>query len=201
MRLLFWALYILMLSGCVNVATSTFDVATGVSESATNATARAAKTSISTVSNSRKESKRKKSDEEDPHPFNEISDPGLDIDAALAQASITGKNVLLVFGGNWCHDSRGLAAKFEMPDLAAIIKDNYELVWVDIGFQDRNMNMLQRFGVYRIYGTPVVIILSSNGEILNSETMHDWRAADSRSYQEAVDYFQSFAIDDHSGMS
>lgn len=196
MKLFFLAVMALMSWGCVNVATSAIGVATDVGETAAKTTARAANAGVNAATSKKSRKTRKQSEDEDPRPFDESSDPNLDIDIAMAQAERTGKNVLLIFGGNWCHDSRGLAGKFEEPELATVIRDNFELVWVDIGFQDRNMHVLRRFGVNRIYGTPVVVILSSTGDILNGDTMHDWRAADTRSYQEAFDYFQSFAIGD-----
>ncbi len=194
MKLVFWGVMALMSWGCVNVATSAIGVATEVGETAAKTTANAANAGVNAAVSKKSRKTRKQFEHEEPRPFDETSDPNLDIDVALAQAERTGKRVLLIFGGNWCHDSRGLAAKFEEPELATVIRENFELVWIDIGFRDRNMNVLRGFGVNRIYGTPVVLILSPSGDILNGDTIHDWRAADSRSYREAYEYFQSFAI-------
>jgi aspartate aminotransferase-like enzyme len=36
-----------------------------------------------------------------------------DVDAALARAAANGKRVLVVMGGNWCHESRALAGVIE----------------------------------------------------------------------------------------
>ena len=113
----------------------------------------------------------------------------LDVDAGLRAASISGKNVLLVLGGNWCHDSRGLAAKFEQPELAEVIAQKYELVWVDVGRRDRNLDVAARFGVMELFGTPTVLILSPQGELLNADSVHDWRTAYSKPYDETLAYF------------
>lgn len=131
--------------------------------------------------------------DDDPRPFDETRDATADVDAALAAAQISGKNVLLVLGGNWCHDSRGLAAKFQKRGLASTVSENYELVWVDVGHRDRNLHVPARFGVPEIYGTPTVLILSPQGELLNLDTAHDWRTADSKPYRETLDYFRRFA--------
>lgn len=133
-------------------------------------------------------------DKDEPRPFDASRNAMMDVDMALAAAAISGKRVLLVLGGNWCHDSRGLAAKFQRPDMARIIEDNYELVWVDVGYRDRNLDVAERFGVDRLIGTPTVLILSPRGVLLNADTVHDWRRADSTPYDEVVQYFQSFAL-------
>lgn len=127
-----------------------------------------------------------------PRPFDESADATQDVDAALSAAQSSGKLVLLVLGGNWCHDSRGLAAKFETEPFRSLIEANYQTVWVDVGHRDRNLDIARRFGVDRIVGTPTVIILSPDGALLNSDTVHDWRTADSRTLADAVAYFESF---------
>lgn len=126
------------------------------------------------------------------HPFDESADAMQDVDAALLSARSTGRMPLLVLGGNWCHDSRGLAATFETEPLKSLIEVQYQTVWVDVGHRDRNLDVAGRFGVAKIIGTPTVIILSPDGKPLNLDTAHDWRAADSRTLEDAVSYFRSF---------
>ncbi len=128
-----------------------------------------------------------------PRPFNESAIAMQDVDAALLSAQSTGKMPLLILGGNWCHDSRGLAAKFEIEPLKTLIETMYQTVWVDVGHRDRNLDVAKRFGVNKIIGTPTVIILSPDGDLLNADTVHDWRTADSKPYDETVAYFDLFA--------
>jgi len=132
--------------------------------------------------------------EDEPRPFDASRNAMMDVDAALGSAAINGKRVLLVLGGNWCHDSRGLAAKFQRSAMLRILEENYELVWVDVGYRDRNLDIAERFGVDQLIGTPTVLILSPQGVLLNADTVHDWRRADSTPYDEVVQYFQSFAL-------
>jgi CubicO group peptidase (beta-lactamase class C family) len=128
----------------------------------------------------------------EPRPFDEEANATQDIEAALLSARSTGKMPLLILGGNWCHDSRGLAGKFDTEPLKSVIEDNFHIVWIDIGRRDRNLEVAKRFGVDRIIGTPTVIILSPDGKLANRDTVHEWRAADSKSLKEATDYFSSF---------
>ena len=132
-------------------------------------------------------------DDENPRPYDPERNAMFDVDAALQAAQYSGKKVLLVLGANWCHDSRGLAGKFEKPELAALIEASYELVYVDVGQRDRNLDVGARFGVPELFGTPTVLILSLEGILLNKDTVHDWRTADSKPYDETLAYFQVFA--------
>jgi len=132
---------------------------------------------------------------DEPQPFDETANAMQDVDAALLAAKASGKNVVLALGGNWCHDSRGLAKKFETDPLKTLIKDKYEVVWVDVGHRDRNLDVAQRFGVDKLLGTPTIIITASDGAVLNADTVHDWRTADSKTVDETYDYFASFAPD------
>lgn len=132
-------------------------------------------------------------DNNDPRPYDETRNAMADVNSALNAAALSGKNILLVLGGNWCHDSRGLAGKFQREELSHVIADSYELVFVDVGHRDRNLDVGARFGVPELYGTPTVLILSPEGMLLNRESVHDWRTADSKPYDETLAYFQRFA--------
>lgn len=126
-------------------------------------------------------------------PFDESADAMQEVDAALLAAKATGKLPLLVLGGNWCHDSRGLAEKFADEPLKTLVEAKYLPVWVDVGHRDRNLNVARRFGVNELIGTPTVIVLSPEGRLLNADSVHDWRTADSRTLEVAISYFESFA--------
>lgn len=134
---------------------------------------------------------RAKSD--DPRPYDKTRNAMADVDVTLAAAMKSGRRPLLVLGANWCHDSRGLAAKFETPALAQLIGEHFELAYIDVGQRDRNISVAQRFGVDEIRGTPTVLILSPSGELLNAESVHDWRTAHSIPMDETIAYFSRFA--------
>lgn len=131
----------------------------------------------------------------EPRPFDETAAAMTDVEGALLASKASGRPVLLVLGGNWCHDSRGLAAKFARAPLDAIIDRGFHLVFVDVGNRDRNLDVAKRFGVETLLGTPTVLIVSPDGALLNADSVHDWRMADSRSMSDAIDYFSAFAAD------
>ncbi|WP_428407767.1 thioredoxin family protein [Hyphococcus sp.] len=188
MRNSFFAVFVVSLlsAGCVKAVTTTVGAAAGVTTAAVKTTAGVSGDAVEAAFEPRDH-------DDDPRPFDDARNAMADVNAALDRAQLNGKNVLLVLGGNWCHDSRGLAAKFEREELAGVIDDGYEVVWVDVGRRDRNLDVAQRFGVDDLYGTPTVLVLSPEGELLNRDSVHDWRTADSKPYDETLRYFERFA--------
>lgn len=110
-----------------------------------------------------------------------------DVDAALGRAAASGRRVLLVMGGNWCHDSRALAGWLETARFAALVAASYELVFVDVGVpqtgEGRNLEIARRFGVIEFPGTPALLVLTPEGQLVNGATASGWRNAASRSEQ------------------
>ena len=128
-------------------------------------------------------------------PFEESADATAQVDAALARAQLNEKRVILVMGANWCHDSRGLAGWFAQPRFAAMLEAKYELVYVDVGHRDRNIEIARRFGIEAIKGTPTVLVLSSSGDLLNRQSAPKWRDAASREQDDIFAYFDQFAAE------
>jgi len=126
-------------------------------------------------------------------PYDAGADAKSDIAQTLAAAKVEGKKGLLVFGANWCHDSRALAAHFEKPRFQSLIRSHYKLVYVDVGQKDRNIDLAQKFGVDAIVGTPTIFVTHSNGNVLNLETAPTWRNAASRNEDDIWTYFRDFA--------
>jgi thiol-disulfide isomerase/thioredoxin len=128
-------------------------------------------------------------------PFDETANAAADVEAALARASERQVNVILVLGGNWCPDSRSLAWLLQQPAVAPLVAERYEIVFVDVGYRDRNLDTAQRFGVSKIQGTPTVLVLSPEGTLLNGGSVEEWRTASQREAAEVAAYFSAWAGD------
>ncbi len=98
------------------------------------------------------------------------ADAEKEIREAIAQAGRAGKRVLLVFGGNWCYDCHVLDLAFQQSDLAPLLHANYEVVHVDIGEYNRNLNIAERYQVPLQKGVPALAVLDSKGKLLFSQT-------------------------------
>ena len=116
----------------------------------------------------------------------DVSDDAMaDVDAALARATESDKRVLIAFGANWCHDSRAFAGWTQSERVGGLIDERYELVFVNVGMPQmgdwHNSQVLKRFGIENQEGTPLVLALTPEGEVLNPDTAQSWRNTASRS--------------------
>jgi thioredoxin 1 len=103
-----------------------------------------------------------------------------EIDEALAAAKLDRKNVILVFGGNWCFDCHVLDDAFRTdPSIAPIVKRNYHVVHVNIGddVNDKNQDLAQKYGVVLAKGVPALAVLDSNGKLLTSQKQGEFESA------------------------
>ena len=132
--------------------------------------------------------------------FEASADPLADVQQALDRADDEDRLALIVLGGNWCHDSRALAARLNRSPLAEVIREHYELVFVDAGFLDKGRDVLQQFGVEQYYATPTVLIVDpSTGQLINDEDRHMWANAYNVDMPSSVGYFEKWASNDTAG--
>lgn len=128
-----------------------------------------------------------------PH-YPQDADASAVIDAALSQARDEDKQALIVFGADWCHDSRGLAQTLDENErLSTLIADHYVLVRVDVGQRHRNQDQLQRFGLEGTFGTPTLVIAEGDGQAVNGLTAHDWRTAHDAAPSDIAAYLSRYA--------
>lgn len=103
-------------------------------------------------------------------PYNEAANADADVDAAFARAKVSGKRVLIDLGGNWCPDCKILANVMNLPDLKPWLEAHYEIVMVDVGRFDRNLQIPARFGItQRLAGVPTILVATPEGRLVNSE--------------------------------
>jgi hypothetical protein len=123
--------------------------------------------------------------------YDPTRDADADVAAAFARARANGRMVMIVLGGNWCHDSRALAEHFAEADFQAMLSDRYEIVYVDVGHRDRNLQIPARYGVASLQGTPTVLVLAADGTLLSRGTAGSWRNAASRRRASIFTHFRN----------
>jgi thiol:disulfide interchange protein len=95
-----------------------------------------------------------------PSPYDSRADADADFGAALARAKKSGKPLVLDFGANWCFECRVFAGVLALPDMRRYVAANFELVTVDIGRFDRNLDIAARYGV-KMRAVPAVLIIDA----------------------------------------
>jgi thiol-disulfide isomerase/thioredoxin len=102
-------------------------------------------------------------------PFDEAANADAQVNAAFARAKRSGKDVLIDLGGNWCADCRILSGLMERPELHAFLASHYEMVTVDVGRFNKNLQIPARFGITtRLEGVPAILIATPDGKLVNA---------------------------------
>ena len=87
--------------------------------------------------------------------------------AAFARARKSHKRVLIDLGGNWCGDCVVLANVMQLPEMKPFLAAHYEIVSVDVGRFDKNLQIPARFGIKkRLAGVPSLLIVEPDGKTL-----------------------------------
>ena len=101
------------------------------------------------------------------HPYDEHADADKAVAAAFARARASHKRVLIDLGGNWCGDCLVLANLMELPELRTFLNAHYEIVSVDVGRFDKNLQIPARFGITkRLEGVPSILVVEPDGKTL-----------------------------------
>jgi len=105
-----------------------------------------------------------------PLPYDEAANARAAVAAARLRAKKAHKLLLVDLGGNWCLDCRILAGTMDVPALKAFINRHYELVSVNIGRFDANMDIPASFGVTDKLkgGVPALLVVDPrDGKLLD----------------------------------
>lgn len=118
------------------------------------------------------------------------------LDAALAKAKAQGKKAVIVFGADWCHDSRDLAKVLTSDGFKARFGTRYAVTFIDVGVpqtgRGRNLDLVRRFGFKDLKSTPALFVISPKGKRINSKKdAVSWRNASSRREVAILDWFES----------
>ena len=129
-----------------------------------------------------------------PWPYDEKADAAADVQHAIAAAHSEHKQVLLVFGANWCPDCRALD-KALRGSSQHLIDSRFEVVKIDVGNFDKNLALAQHYGNPIAKGIPAVVVLgradqvvysTRNGELANAGQMSEQAILDFLSQKVAL---------------
>jgi thiol-disulfide isomerase/thioredoxin len=102
-----------------------------------------------------------------PYPYDEKADADAVVAAAKARARAGHKLLLIELGGNWCADCRILTGVLDLPEVKAFVDAHYELVTVDVGRFDRNLQIPAHYGITRrLEGVPALLVVDPRGDKL-----------------------------------
>jgi thiol:disulfide interchange protein len=109
--------------------------------------------------------------------YDSSADPNHQIAQALHAAAAAHKRVLVVFGGNWCFDCHVLDEAFHSQEIAPTLNKSFEVVHIDIGNLDKNLDVAKKYDVPLDRGVPAIAVLDSDGKLLFSQKRGEFEAA------------------------
>lgn len=128
-----------------------------------------------------------------PLPYNGEEYSAEQINNFLDETLQQSKQPILIFGGNWCPDCRILDGTLQLPTIKKFMNKNYNIMHIDVGRYDKNMELISYFGIPKEKGVPRVLVFDKNKIVINKKSTKEWTTARDRRKQEVFDYFQGLA--------
>lgn len=88
-----------------------------------------------------------------------------EIEQALINAKQKPKGVLIIFGADWCPPCRQLYKMLDQIDVKNDLQPLYEIVKIDIGNWDKNIDTAKKYGNPVRQGIPGIVLLNQDGSI------------------------------------
>jgi thioredoxin 1 len=120
------------------------------------------------------------------------ADAKAEIAEAVHRATGARKRVLVVFGGNWCYDCHVLDEAFHSPEISPTKEKWFEVVHVDIGQMDKNLEVAKQYDVPLDRGVPAIAVLESDGKLLFSQKRGEFEAARSMAPEDILDFLNKW---------
>jgi len=112
------------------------------------------------------------------------------IAAAKTQAAREGKRVAVVFGADWCPDCFAFDKALKHRLVLPIVEPGFVFVKVSIGNRNRNLELMEQYGMAVENGIPAVAILDADGTLVAAQRQGEFRNASALlSVAEIVTFF------------
>ena len=116
------------------------------------------------------------------------------IQAARAQAAREGKRVAIVFGAEWCPDCYAFESSLKHRLVAPIVQPSYVVIKVSVGNRNRNLDLMEGYGMAVENGIPAVAVLEPDGSLVIAQRHGEFRNASALlSVAEIVAFFHRWA--------
>ena len=126
--------------------------------------------------------------------YDESADGQAQVSQALAKAKTDNKQLMIVFGANWCGDCKMLDGEFKKPAMKALLDANYVIVKVDVNRFNKNLDVVKPYGDVIKKGIPSIVIATPANQLVYAT--NGGELADARKMGEAgvAEFFQKLAV-------
>ncbi|MFO7617778.1 MAG: thioredoxin family protein [Bacteroidales bacterium] len=102
--------------------------------------------------------------------YNPQADARKEISAAIKKANAGNKHVFIQVGGNWCSWCLLFHSYInEEPEVKKLIEENYVFTLLNFSPENRNIELLNKFGNPGRFGYPVFLILDGKGKLIHTQ--------------------------------
>ncbi len=122
--------------------------------------------------------------------YDESADSPAQVTQALAHAKADNKQLMIVFGANWCGDCKMLDGEFKKPALKSLLDANYVIVKVDVNRFNKSFDVVKPYGEVIKKGIPSIVIVTPANQLVYAT--NGGELADARKMGEAgvASFFQ-----------
>jgi thioredoxin 1 len=125
-----------------------------------------------------------------PRPYDESADAKADVQHALSSAASNHLPVLIVFGANWCEDCRVLDRALHKGQSAELMTNAFNVVKVNVGNFDRNLDLAATYGNPIRRGIPAVVVVTDDNRVLYTTKAGELANAGLMSSRAILEFFR-----------
>jgi thioredoxin 1 len=100
-------------------------------------------------------------------PYDDAADAHVTLQRGLSEVQSQNKDVLVIFGANWCEDCRDLD-KAMHGSSAPLIDSRFVVVKIDVGNFNKNLDLAKRYGNPIQKGIPAAVVVTPTDQVLYS---------------------------------
>lgn len=125
-------------------------------------------------------------------PYNPAANAVVDISNAIKQAKHSDKHVILMIGGNWCSWCIKFN-KFILKDaqLDSAVNANFIFYHLNYSKENKNLDILAKYGYPQRFGFPVFIVLDGNGNRIHTQNSAYLEEGKGYSKEKVLEFFDN----------
>ncbi len=122
------------------------------------------------------------------------ADAEAEISAALRQAKVEGKHVMLMFGGNWCRWCR-MYEKFRLENARVDSASNANYVFLHVNYSKENKNstVLESYDFPQRFGFPVFVVLNADGKRIHTQNSAYLEEGEGYSEKKVLEFYSQWS--------
>ena len=125
--------------------------------------------------------------------YDESADAQAQVSQALLKAKADHKQLMILFGANWCGDCKMLDGEFKKPAMKALLDANYVVVKVDVDRFNKNLDVVKPYGDVIKKGIPSIVIATPANQLVYATNGSELASARNMGEAGVAEFFKALA--------